>query len=165
MNPWLAGATVPPTSYAYSLTGVVTAGERPLNLAPDGSSLTFAAALRGPDAASWEQANVEEFDRLLGSTHTMKPFKNADQPEDRRKDTTYYNPQVSEKIGDDGKRTFRVRGIAGGDRINYPGVKTLLQLVVSDNSNWMTADIKDDYCMTPLERSEYIRIPVTMIPL
>ena len=150
-------------------------GDRPLNLSLDGSPLTLPAALLGPDAASWQQANIDEFDRLLGSTHTMHAIKNADQPEDRRKDTTYYNPQIKEKIGEDGLLTFRVRGTAGGDRINYPGnvssscadmpvVKTLLQSVVSDNANWMTADIKDYYLMTPLTRSEYIRIPVKMIP-
>jgi hypothetical protein len=171
-NPWLAGET---SAQANSVTGIVADGDRPLNLALDGSPLTLPAALLGPDAASWQQANVDEFDRLLGSTHTMHAIKNADQPADRRKDTTYYNPQIKEKIGEDGQRTFRVRGTAGGDRINYPGnvssscadmpvVKTLLQSVVSDNSNWMTADIKDYYLMTPLTRSEYIRIPVKMIP-
>jgi len=132
--------------------------------------------LLGPDAVAWNQANVEEFDRLIGTTHTMKAIKNSEQPEDRRKDTTYYNPQISEKMGEDGKRIFRVRGTAGGDRINYPGavssscadmpvVKTLLQSVVSDDAHWITADIKDYYLMTPLTRSEYLRIPVKMIPL
>lgn len=175
-NPWLAGATPPPiTAYAHSLTGIVPDGERPLNLSADGSPLTLATALAGPDAAEWDQANVDEFDRLLGSTQTMRAIKNSEQPEERRRDTTYYNPQIKEKMGDDGKRTFRVRGTAGGDRINYPGdvsstcadmpvVKTLLQSVVSDDAHWITADIKDYYLMTPLERPEYIRIPVKMIP-
>ena len=36
----------------------------------------------------------------------MHAIKNADQPEDRRKDTTYYNPQIKEKIGEDGLRTL-----------------------------------------------------------
>ena len=99
-------ATPPPiTAYAHSLTGIVPDGERPLNLSADGSPLTLATALAGPDAAEWDQANVDEFDRLLGSTQTMRAIKNSEQPEERRRDTTYYNPQIKEKMGDDGKRT------------------------------------------------------------
>jgi hypothetical protein len=43
-------------------------------------------------------------------------------------------------------------------------VKILLQSTVSDHANWMTADIKDFYLMTPLERPEYIRIPLRQLP-
>ena len=68
-------------------------------------------------------------------------------------------------------KVYRIRGTAGGDRINYDGptkantaylftVKTLLQSVVSDSANFMTLNIKDFYPMTPLLRSEYIRIPL-----
>ena len=40
---------------------------------------------------------------------------------DRKGDVTYYNPNTKEKIIND-VRTFRVRGVAGGDRISYTGV-------------------------------------------
>ena len=39
----------------------------PLNLAPDGSHLTYRTAEAGPDAACWQQAEVDEFDRLFAS--------------------------------------------------------------------------------------------------
>ena len=165
-------------SQCHSVTGTVLPRERPLNLSDEGTVLAFRTAIAPscPDAFSWQQAHVEELDRLLGATHTMHAIMPADQPTDRRPDTTYYNPQIKEKIAPDGTRTFRVRGTAGGDRINYPGdvssscadvavVKTLIQSVVSDDAHWMTADIKDYYLMTPLTRSEYIRISVKLLPV
>ncbi len=74
------------------------------------------------------------------------------QPVYRRGDTTYYNPKPKEKYDDDMNKVYRVRGTAGGDRINYDGptkantaalstVKILLQSVVSDDANFMTLDI------------------------
>lgn len=110
----------------------------------------------------------------------MHPVLPSDQPSDRRKDTTYYNPQVREKPGipsDTGEDTTmrRVRGTIGGDRINYPGevsartadmevVKILLNSVVSTNAKWLTLDIEDYYLGTPLPRNEWLRIPVKFIP-
>ena len=105
----------------------------------------------------------------------MKPIHSKDQPHDRRGDTSYYNPQIKEKYDSLGKKTFRVRGTIGGDRINYPGetsadtaampvVKMLLQSVISDDHKWMTLDIKDYYLNTPLPRPEYIRIQRKLIP-
>ena len=163
-------------SLCNSVTGTLLPGERPLNLATDGTPLTFQSALVSADASSWQSAHIDELDRLLGTTNTMHAIQPDEQPMDRRKDTTYYNPQIKEKVAPDGTRTFRVRGTAGGDRINYPGdvssscadvavVKTLIQSVVSDDAHWLTADIKDYYLMTPLTRSEYIRIPLKLLPL
>ena len=145
-----------------------------LNLAPDGSPLTYAKAIRGDQELHWRQAEIEEFNRLF-SSNTIKPLHIREQPMHRRKDTSYYNPQIKEKEDAAGNRTYRVRGTIGGDRINYPGetsantaampvVKILLQSVVSDDSNWMTLDIKDYYLNTPLSRPEYIRIQRKLIP-
>ena len=139
-----------------------------LNLAPDGSLLTYAKAIRGDQELHWRQAEIDEFDRLF-SSNTMKPLYHHEQPLQRRKDTSYYNPQIKEKEDAAGHRIYRIRGTIGGDRINYPGetsastaampvVKILLQSVVSDGSNWMTLDIKDYYLNTPLSRPEYICI-------
>ena len=105
----------------------------------------------------------------------MTPIHGKDQPHDRRGDTSYYNPQIKEKLDSNGDKTFRVRGTIGGDRMNYPGetsadtaampvVKLLLQSVISDDQNWMTLDIKDYYLNTPLHRAEYIRIQRKLIP-
>jgi hypothetical protein len=89
-------------------------------------------------------------------------------PSDRRGDVTYYNPQVKEKFKND-EWVRRVRGTAGGDRINYDGpvssrtaslevVRSLLNSTLSDDAEFMAADITDYYLGTPLVRPEYMRM-------
>ena len=70
----------------------------------------------------------------------------------------------------------RVRITIGGDRIDYPGntstntadmttVKTLINSTISTKrARFMTGDLKDLYLGTPLDRYEYIRIPLAFIP-
>ena len=146
----------------------------PLNLASDGSPLTYRSAKAGPDAAHWLRAEIEEFTRLFAS-QTMRPIHPVDQPLDRRRDTTYYNPQTKQKRDALGNVTYRIRGTAGGDKIHYDGptsaltadmpvVKLLLHSVVSEGASWMTVDIKDYYLGTPLLRPEYVRIPFRFLP-
>ena len=146
-----------------------------LNLTADGRPLTYRAALAGEDASRWRTAEVEELIRLIRTSKTLVPIPRDSVPTDRRRDVTYYNPQVKEKVDAAGNKTFRVRGTAGGDRITYPGevsaqvadldaVKILLNSVVSDNAQWLTADIKDYYLGTPLSRYEYIRIHQRHLP-
>jgi hypothetical protein len=142
----------------------------PLNVNPDGSPLTFQTAVRGIERPNWKMAEDIEISRLLDTT-TMHPILLHQQLVDRREDTTYYNPKPKEKYDDDMNKVYRIRGTAGGDRINYDGptkantaalstVKILLQSVVSDDANFMTLDIKDFYLMTPLPWPEYLRIPL-----
>ena len=146
-----------------------------LNLTADGVPLTYRLVKAGPDAPLWEEAECDEFDRLMERTQTMKPIQPQDQPRDRRKDTTYYTPQPVEKMTATGVKTRRIRGAAGGDRVHFPGdvsarcagmsdIKILINSVVSDGANWMSIDIKDFYLGTPMERPEFMRIPVRMIP-
>ena len=146
-----------------------------LNLTDDGRPLTLTLAKAGPDVADWIRAEEEEIDRLFG-TGTAIPRQPNEQPPDRRKDTSYYNPQVKEKTDEAGNKTRRVRGTIGGDRIKYPGevtartaelesVKVLLNSVVSTpGAQFMTIDIKDYYLGTPMDRSEWMRIPVKFLP-
>jgi hypothetical protein len=150
-----------------------------LNLAPDGTPLTYRKAKAGPNAANWFVAEGEEICRLIDSL-TMHAILTQDQPVDRRGDTTYYNPQTKEKLKADGSITYRIRGTAGGNAINYPGevsartadmevVKALFQSAASDRAKnqgglMLTADNKDFYLGTPLERPEYVRIPLRYIP-
>ena len=145
----------------------------PLNVNLDGSPLTFKTAKHGAERPHWQEAEDAEIDRLIDTT-TMHAIHLDQQPLDRRGDTTYYNPKPKEKYDDEMKKVYRIRGTAGGDRINYDGptkantaalptVKILLQSVVSDNANFMTLDIKDFYLMTPLPRPEYIRIPLKFL--
>jgi hypothetical protein len=92
----------------------------PLNVNPDGSPLTYRTATHGLDSANWQLAEDQEIDRLL-QTKTMHPIHLSQQPLDRRADITYYNPKPKEKYDDDMNKTYRIRGTAGGDRINYDG--------------------------------------------
>ena len=74
------------------------------------------------------------------------------------------------------EETHRCRITVGGDRIDYPGevstktaglttIKLLLNSVVSKpNGRFMTADVKKFYLNTPLERPEYMRIPIEPFP-
>lgn len=165
---------LPPPDTATSQTHPAISTLSPLNLAPDGSPLTYRKATTGPNAIQWLQAEEEEFDRLIAS-NTIRPIHRHEQPLDRRGDTTYYNPQTKQKRDALGHTTYRIRGTAGGDKINYTGptsaltadmpvVKLLLHSVVSDNAHWLTIDIKDYYLNTPLLRPEYVRIPLRMLP-
>jgi hypothetical protein len=145
-----------------------------LNLDIDGSPLTYSKAKAGPNHHLWLKAESEEFHRLINSS-TIRAINKSEQPIERRKDTTYYNPQVKEKILADGTKSYRIRGTIGGDRINYDGetaantaamtlIKMLLQSVISENVKWCTLDIKDFYLDTPLHRPEYLRIMLKFIP-
>ena len=80
-------------------------------------------------------------------------------------------------FNDDNSIKFRVRGTAGGDRLNVPydvsartaaleTVKLVIHSVVSSNKQWRTLDIADFYLGTPLpaSRYEYLRISLKMIP-
>ena len=70
----------------------------------------------------------------------------------------------------------RLRFVVGGDRINYPGevatltadmlVEKLLfnSIVSTPSAKFMTLDISNFYLMTPLKRSEYIRVSLKNIP-
>ena len=101
----------------------------------------------------------------------IKPIHQSDQPSDR----PYFNPQTKQKVDSVGSTTYRIRGTAGGDKINYTGptsaqiaamsvVQLLLHSVVFEHKQWMTIDIKDYYLNTPRIRPEFIRIPCRMIP-
>jgi hypothetical protein len=150
-----------------------------LNLAADGTCLTFRKAVNGPEKDVWVAALIEELRKLLGG-NVMHAIHLADQPQDRRSDTTYGNPQVKEKLDSAGNKTARVRLTAGGDKIHYRGdvtarcaemevVKLLIHSVASDRVNkgpchYITMDMKDFYIGADLPRSEYIRIPLKLIP-
>ena len=70
----------------------------------------------------------------------------------------------------------RVRWTVGGDKLDYPfdvstktadliTVKILLNSVISTpNAKFMTIDIKDFYLNNPMDRYEYMRIPIDVIP-
>ena len=99
-----------------------------------------------------------------------------DIPADRRADITYLSHQTKEKINAFTEEyQSKVRICVGGDKTNYPGgksahvaamasVKILLNDVVSSpGAKFATADIVDFYLMTPLDRSEYVKIAASKI--
>jgi hypothetical protein len=143
-----------------------------VDLNVDGSRLTSASALKGPEKELWEKAHGEEIIRLIES-ETGRFIHRSEMPQGRK--AAYYNPQLKIKVKADGT-IYRVRGTIGGDQIIYPGVTTaytahletiriLLNAVVSEDAFFMTADIKDFYLGTPLPNVEYMRISLKHIPL
>jgi hypothetical protein len=94
-----------------------------MNLNDDGSPLTHASALKGPNQPVWRLADDKEHRKLVTESKTMHVIHKSAIPADRRKDVAYYNPQVKEKYKD-GEWLRRVRGTIGGNRINYTGLVT-----------------------------------------
>jgi hypothetical protein len=144
----------------------------PLNLNPDGTTISYRKSHQGPNAAQWAQADAEELERLFKSG-TLRPILYQDIPHD--KTATYVNPVCSEKLRDDGALKLRTRATIGGDRIDYPysttaltaeleSIKILFNAMISDNAAFSTVDLEDFYLGTPLPHPEYIRIPIAFIP-
>jgi uncharacterized membrane protein YgcG len=140
----------------------------PLNLNSDGTPLTLTKGLASEFHAEWQEASDNEVRKLITTTETMEPIHKCDIPADRRGDITYYNRVPKEKIKE-GALHRRVRGTAGGDRINYPGpvtartaslevVRALWNSTLADEADICTADITDYYLGTPMERKEYLRM-------
>ena len=141
------------------------------DLNADGTRLTSTSALRGPEREKWITAHGEEIVRLIESKTGIFIHRSA-MPRDRK--AAYYNPQLKIKVKS-GVIQYRVRGTIGGDQVHYPGATTaytaaletiriLLNAVVSEDAEFMTADIKDFYLGTPLDRTEYMRINLKHIP-
>jgi hypothetical protein len=130
--------------------------------------------------ATWETACSNEFGRLMSGlkrgikgTETMH-FINANQVPAGRK-VTYarfccnYRPQKIDEPN-------RVRITVGGDRLPYEGnvstktadlttIKCLFNSVVSTkNARFCVGDVKNFYLNTPMDRPEYMRIPIKYIP-
>jgi hypothetical protein len=74
------------------------------------------------------------------------------------------------------ENTWRVRFTVEGDKVEYPGdvstktaglitTKILINSVISTpGARFCVFDIKDFYLNTPMERYEYMRIPIHQIP-
>ena len=142
-----------------------------LDLNADGTRLTSASSLKGPDKVLWEKAHGEEIVRLMESK-TGRFIHPYEMPRDRT--AAYYNPQLKTKLKPEGLQR-RVRGTIGGDKVYYPGVtaayvahletiRLQLNAAASEDAFICTADIKDFYLGTPLDRPEYMRISLKHIP-
>ena len=167
----------PTTSQNYKFINSIfhsRIGQPLLNVSHSGGKLTFRAAVTGPDSAQWIQASDAEIRKLINSK-TIRPIHRRDQPLDRLADTTYYSPQVKEKLNENNEKTRRVRGTLGGDKIHYTGdtlsevadpvtVNIHQQSVLADlkaglKARYITIDLKDYYLGCNLQRPEYLWIP------
>jgi len=146
---------------------------------PDtGKSVEYKELLASSDGLLWEECCAEEIGRLaqgykcIQGTNTIHFIKLSDIPADRR--ATYLRLVVADRPHKSNSR--RVRFTVGGDKIDYPGdvstktsglitAKLLLNSVVSTpDARFCAFDIKDFYLNTPMDRYEYMRIPVHQIP-
>jgi hypothetical protein len=138
-----------------------------------GMAKSYRTACKGEEAQRWHKAACEEFERLIDTTETMKFIPWEKKPTKRI--VSYYNPQIRVKVKEDGSREYRVRGTYGGNISDYSGpkaartadmvsIKVLLNAVASEGAKFMTADIKDFYLGTPMDRKEYMRVHIDQIP-
>ena len=129
----------------------------------------------------WTKSLANEFGRLaqgvggrIKGTQTIFFVNHNKVPEDRRKDVTYgricvnYRPQKAEPE--------RTRLTVGGNLINYPGDvstptsdTTTAKLVINSTistkgAKYMCLDIHNFYLGTPMERYEYMKMPLALIP-
>jgi hypothetical protein len=145
-----------------------------------GANLELRHLLTGPDSEEWWASNANEFGRLTQGvmphmptgTETMRFIKHTDVPSDRK--ATYARFVCDERPLK--TETKRVRITVGGDKIDYPGkvstptaelvtVKCLFNSVISTpGAKCLSADAKNFYLGTPMERPEFMRIPIKMIP-
>ena len=130
----------------------------------------------------WQRGNSQEIGRLaqglgeldptIKGTNTMFFIDHKAVPKGRK--ITYLN--VISAYRPEKKDPHRVRWTCGGDQVGYPGnvstktadittAKILINSVLSTpKSKMVLTDLKDFYLGTPMERYEYMRIPVHMIP-
>ena len=134
--------------------------------------------MRGGDKELWGIASGNELIKLIVDTKTLVPMHRRDQPADQRQYTTYYNPQVKEKLDDNGNKIQRVRGTYGGNKKSaYDGptsspvadislVKIHWNSVISDRRNLKTdtryscIDLKDFYLKSTLPVPGWIQVPI-----
>ena len=136
-------------------------------------ALRYGTLIRGPDASLWEAEHAKEFERLIETTKCMQFCAYGDVPRSYR--IKYYKPVCTIKTPSTGNSIFRVRGTVADTQSSYDGPKSaatasintvylLLNATVSENAQWMTADIKDYYLGTPMSTPEYMSIPARYIP-
>ena len=146
-----------------------------------GKKETLESLLNGPDRARWLKALSNEIGRLASGniygvkfTNTIKFIKKSDVPSD--KTVTYatfvcdFRPLKSEP--------WRIRCVVGGDKLPYDSdpsspaanlleTKILLNSTISDSKHgakFLTADIKDHFLASPMEKPEYMRMPLKIMP-
>jgi Reverse transcriptase (RNA-dependent DNA polymerase) len=164
------GATFEPINfYANAVTHPVT-----------GKQMEYRQLIKDPTTRdAWQLSAANEFGRLAQSvgrrikgTDTITFIPHHEMPADRQ--ATYPRFVCSERPQKQERN--RTRMTVGGNLIDYPGEKStrtaelettkiLFNSVVSTpNARFCTMDITNFYLNTPLDRPEYLRIPISLIP-
>ena len=145
-----------------------------------GAALSYRQLREGPDGPEWLQSAANEIGRLAQGilphmphgTDTIHFIRHDAIPPGRK--ATYL--RIVAELRPLKAETKRVRFTAGGDQIDYPGnvstptadlttVKLLINSVLSTpNARFATGDLANFYLNNPMERYEYMRIPVRDIP-
>ena len=162
----------------------------PVYDAASGKMLEHRQLRKHPDHKEvWDTSYANELGRLcqgigkleadptkkrVAGTDTFRPIPYDQIPHDRWMDVTY--TRVVCEIRPQKEDPNRTRITIGGNRICYPGdtgtktgslelVKTLLNSVISrPGARFACFDIKNFYLGTPLDRPEYVRIQLAVIP-
>ena len=156
-------------------------------LNPDTKVLSeFPVLAQSSDGEHWISQFCHELGRLFqgytdkvkttAGTNTAHFIMYHDIPQDRRRDVTYVRVVCTDRPQKAPGEQRRVRITAGGDRVNYPGevstktsdiitAKLLFNSTLSTpGARFMCIDLKDFYLNHILPRSEYARIPLSIIP-
>ena len=130
------------------------------------------------EGAIWQASNADEIGRLaqgfgaIKGTNTIFFIHPSAMPKDRK--ATYV--RVVSAMRPEKANPYRVRWTVGGDKVDYPfdvstktadltTAKLLFNSVLSTPfARFMTADLKDFYLGTPMERYEYMRVPIWLLP-
>ena len=128
----------------------------------------------------WTTSYANELGRLtqgirdIPGTNTMFFIHKDEIPQDRRKDITYGRIVVT--LRPQKKEPARTRLTVGGNLIDYPWdvatptsdlttAKLLFNSVVSTpGAVFVVMDVKNFYLNTPMERPEFMRLPLKLIP-
>jgi hypothetical protein len=145
-----------------------------------GQSLEYRHLSQGPDQAIWIQALANDLGRLAQGIGTRMPtgtntlFFIPRHAVPAGRQVTY--GRLVSSIRPTKDEVHRVRVTVGGDRLDFPGLTTtqcasltttkcLLNSTVSTpGAKFMVLDIKNFYYGTPMERYEYMKLPLTLIP-
>jgi hypothetical protein len=146
-----------------------------------GVSLEYRHLVKGPDKDIWVRAFANDLGMLAQGVGQRQPtgtntifFIPAHQVPAGRQ-VTY--GRICANIRPHKVECNRVRLTVGGDKLDYPGITTtdtasltttkcLLNSTVSTpGAKFLVVDVKNFYYETPMERYEYMRIPLALVPL
>lgn len=145
-----------------------------------GKALTYTQLRNGPNGHLWENSGANEYGRLAQGilphmktgTDTMFFIKHTALPPGRK--ATYL--RIVTELKPNKAEQERVRCTVGGNQISFPGkvstptadlttAKLLFNSVVSTpGAKFAAFDITNFYLNNPMERYEYMRIPIKDIP-